>query len=471
MLTASVETIMSVCGGSLLMGSTDVIGNGITVDSREAEPGSVYFALPGERVDGHDFLIDVLDAGARVLVVTRPREELVPVLVRASAKGASVLRVEDGLAALQALASWHRGRLHATVIGITGSTGKTTTKDFLTAVLSSSMRVVSTSGNRNNELGLPLTIFGAGSDTDALVVEMGMRGLGQIARLAEIARPDFGLVTNVGTSHLEILGTQDAVATAKGELIRALPREGAAFLNGDDSYSDALALDSAAPVTTYGLSERCTVRAVDIVLDEMSRPSFTLQTPVGEVVVTLAISGRHNVYNALAAAAVGLRMAVPLERIGEALGSAAVTDMRMQTFTTASGVMVVNDAYNANPSSMRAALEALSSMRVPGRRIAVVGDMAELGSLSELAHFQIGETVAQLGVDCLVTVGDRARRIADGARAEGMSSDAVRACVTADEASEVLDDLLEAGDVVLVKASRVMGLERVVEGIVTPRVG
>ncbi len=471
MLRATVETIAQVTGAEVLLGGPDVSINGLAIDSREVQPGCVFVALPGACTDGHVFAEEALRSGARMLLVTKSADELSEAVVLASQRGAAVLRVADANAAVQALASWHRSRLRCAVIGVTGSSGKTTTKDFLTAVLSTTMRVVSTQGNRNNELGVPLTVFSAGSDTDALIVEMGMRGLGQIETLCGIARPHFGLVTNVGTSHIELLGTQEAVASAKGELVRCVPADGAVFLNGDDAFSAPLSSVAAAPVTLYGLSESCAVRAESIELDDESRASFDLVSPQGTVSVSLPVPGRHNVYNALAAAAVALRLAVSLDHIAQGLGAAATQSMRMESFTAASGVLVINDAYNANPSSMAAAVETLSEVKVTGKRVAVLGDMAELGSLTELAHFHIGEQVAQLPVDVLVTVGPKARRIADGATAKGMDPDSVRRCDSTVEAIEVLDDLLAAGDAVLVKASRVMGLEAVVEGIVTPRAG
>lgn len=469
MLTASADTIAEVIGGTVLAGSGQAMANDVVVDSRVAAPGCVFIALPGDNSDGHDHLASALASGARVLVVTRELHQLPAEVALAMRGGAVVVKVADALLALQRLAAWHRRRLHATVVGVTGSTGKTTTKDFLTGALAGSCRVVATQGNRNNEIGLPLTILRAGSDTDVLVVEMGMRGLGQIARLAEIARPDMGLVTNVGASHIELLGTQDAVATAKGELVRAVPVNGAVFLNGDDAYSDALRLDAKAPVTMYGLSERCDVRAVDVEVDEASHARFTLESPQGDIRVELPLPGRHNVYNALAAAAVAFRLAVPIECLKQGIEAANVSQMRMQLITTPDNVTIVNDAYNANPTSTRAALETLAEMRVPGRRVAVLGDMAELGSLSELAHFQIGEAVPKLSIDLLVVVGPRAARIADGAKAEGLDATRIIRCDDADEAIARLVGEIGNGDAVLVKASRVMGLERIVEGLVNPR--
>ncbi len=468
MLTASVDTIVSVTGGDLLVGGLSTIANDLVVDSRRVAPGCVFVALQGENVDGHDFGATAIERGARVVVVTLEGQAIEPLLEAAREHDAAVVRVPDAIGALQSLAAYHRSRLHCEVIGVTGSTGKTTTKDFLDAVLSTTLRVVSTEGNRNNEIGVPLTLLRAGADTDVLVVEMGMRGEGQIAELCRVARPTLALVTNVGTSHIELLGSQEAVANAKGELVRAIDERGAVFLNGDDEFSRVIAGTSVAPVTFYGLSESCAVCARDIEIDHESRPSFVLVAGDTSVGVSLPVPGRHNVYNALAAAAVGLHLGVSADSVATGLSSATVSAMRMQVFTSASGVTVVNDAYNANPVSMRAAVETLSGMQCPGRRIAVLGDMAELGSLTDLAHFRIGEEVARLPIDLLVTVGPRARRIGEGAAAEGMDRNRITACDEAEAAADAVASLLAEGDVVLVKASRVMGLERVVEGIVNP---
>lgn len=470
MLTLPVETLISVTGGTLVCGSTDTVVNGIFTDSRELEPGGAFVAFEGDRVDGHDFLHQAIGSGARALLITREPEGLGDVVEAATMREVAVVRVPDGRGALQALASYHRERLFCPVIGITGSTGKTTTKEFVTAVLGSRLRVTSTKGNRNNEIGVPLTVMDAGAVTDVLVVEMGMRGKGQIAELCEIARPTIGLVTNVGASHVEFLGSLESIASAKAELVEAIPEDGVVFLNGDDAFTEMLALSSRAPVVRYGLAEACDIRAVEIELDTESRASFTIVAQGARIPVSLSVPGRHNVYNALAATALGLHLGLEPEAISEALAGATAGEMRMQVFTSATGIHVINDAYNANPTSMRAAVETLANMTTAERRVAVLGDMAELGSLAELAHFNIGEEIAGLPIDALITVGERAARIADGARAGGMDPGNIRPCATADEASEVLDDELEPGDVVLVKASRVMGLERVVEGIVEPRV-
>jgi len=470
MLTLSVAKLVDVVGGELLSGDGNTMVNGLAIDSRDVGPGAAFVAFGGENADGHDFIASALAAGARAVLVTRDEESIREVVATSRRHDVALVLVEDATHAVQDLAAYHRERLLCPVVGVTGSTGKTTTKDFLDAVLGTQMRVVATDGNMNNELGVPLTVMRAGADTGVLVVEMAMRGIGQIARLAEIARPTAGLVTNVGVSHLEVLGSEEAIASAKGELVHAIPSGGRVFLNGDDAWSMTLAEGAAAAVTRYGLGESCDVRATDISLSETGTPVFTLHAEPGSIEVELPIPGRHNVYNALAAAAVGLYLGVDLDDIARGLSEATFSAMRMEIFQSATHVTVINDAYNANPTSMRAALDALVDIPAEGRRIAVLGDMAELGSLTELAHFRMGEYVAERGLDHLVTVGERARRIAEGAVAAGMEPSVVRPCASPDEASEVLDDLLAPGDVVLVKASRVMGLERVVDGITDPHV-
>lgn len=470
MLRATVGTLVRVTHGRLISGNRQTVASGLTIDTRELTPGAVFIALMGEHTDGHDYLYDAILGGAHVLIVTLDAEELRTLLAQPEAGGVAVIRVKDGAEALRDIAAWHRTRITCPVIGITGSTGKTTTKDMLRSILGRSRRVVATEGNRNNELGVPLTVLSADPATEALIVEMGMRGVGQIAELAAVARPSIGLVTNVGTSHIELLDTEETVADAKSELIAALPPDGAAFLNGDDAYSERIEKVSRARVRRYGLSEWCDVRAEDIACDDESHASFTIVIGDERCDVRLSVPGRHNVYNALAAAAIARDLGADCDDIAEGMADVHLSAMRMQVFETASGVTVINDAYNANPVSMRAAIETLLEMRAPTRRIAVLGDMAELGSLSELAHFQLGEMVGRRGIDVLVTVGPRAARIGEGARVGGMPAENVRSCATVEEASEVLDDLLEPEDIVLVKASRIMGLERVVEGIVNPRV-
>jgi UDP-N-acetylmuramoyl-tripeptide--D-alanyl-D-alanine ligase len=465
MVTMSAAYLAEVLGGEVVAGPSDAVLRGVEIDSRRIEPGMAFFALAGERTDGHDHVGEAISAGARTVVVTRFDESVAGQMGGPEAAAAAVVRVADVGESLRALAAHHRATLRCPVVGITGSTGKTSTKDFLVAALGGGPEVVATRGNRNNELGVPLTVLRAGAHTSVLVVEMGMRAEGEIERLCAIVRPTLGIVTNIGQTHMETLGSQEAIARAKGELVECVPDRGRVFLNGDDDWSRSLVGRAKAPVTWYGLSASVDVRAHDIGVDDLGRPSFTLSAGGEDALVALPVPGRHHAYTAAAAAAAALHLGVALDDIAARLGGVHVTDMRMQVFVAANGVTVVNDAYNANPASMRAAVVALADMRPKGARLAVLGDMAELGSLSELAHFRIGEEVARSGVDVLITVGARARRIAEGALAAGMPIASVRPCETVEEAAEVLDDLLAVGDVVLVKASRSMGLERVVERI------
>jgi UDP-N-acetylmuramoyl-tripeptide--D-alanyl-D-alanine ligase len=469
-MTLPVAELVEVTGGDLVAGTGESFVFGLAIDSRDVIPGGVFVAFPGEVVDGHAFVGDAIERGARAVVVTDTGDEVLEAVRATRRPDVAVVRVDDALAAVQALASHQRERVTCPVVAITGSSGKTTTKELLRSVLATRLDVVATEGNRNNELGVPLTILSAGPTTDVVVVEMAMRGIGQIAALCDIARPTAGLVTNVGQTHIELLGSEQAIAAAKGELVRAIPSDGRVFLNGDDAWSRTLSEAAVAEVTYYGTGETCDVWAEEISVDDDGIPSFRLRTREGAVAVTVGIPGRHNAYNGAAAAAVGLYLGLSLDDVAQGLAAVRASAMRMEVFETAGGVTVVNDAYNANPASMRAALQTLADMAAERRRIAVLGDMAELGSLTELAHFSLGEYAASLGIDVLVTVGEKARRIAEGAGARAGSADNVFACEDVDEATELLAGMLASGDVVLIKASRVVGLERIVEGIIQPHV-
>lgn len=462
MVTMSAAYLAEILGGEVVFGPAEAVLRGVEIDSRQVTPGMAFFALRGERTDGHDHVEGAARAGARVVVVSRFDDTVASQLGKPGTAPVAVVLVKDAADALRALAVHHRGTLRCTVVGITGSTGKTSTKDFLLAALGQDRQVVATAGNRNTELGVPLTVLCAGARTGVLIVEMGMRGEGQIEQLCAIARPSLGIVTNIGQTHMELLGSQEAIVRAKGELVECVPADGRVFLNGDDAWSRSLSERAPAPVTWYGMGDTVDVRASDVSVDELGRPSFTIAASGEEARVSLPLPGRHHAYTAAAAAAAALHLGVTLADVASRLGEVHVSDMRMQLFVAANGVTVINDAYNASPTSMRAAVTTLADMSVPGARVAVLGDMAELGSLTELAHFRIGEEVAHSGIEALVTVGPRAQRIAEGALAAGMSPEWVRPCATVEEASEVLDDLLGGGDVVLVKGSRSMGLEQVV---------
>ena len=424
----------------------------VTVDSRTVGPGDLFVALPGERVDGHDFLPAAAAAGAAAALVARPHDAL-PCVV-----------VEDPLAALGRLASAVHARLTAgglRTVGLTGSSGKTSTKDLLGQVLAGAGPTVSPPGSYNNDIGLPLTVLDADEGTRFLVLEMGARGPGHIARLCAAARPQVGAVLNVGSAHLGEFGSADGVARAKGELVEALPADGTAVLNADDPRVLAMAGRTRARVLTTGRGADAAVRATDVALDESARPRFTLVAGGESHPVALRVVGEHQVANALSAAAAALALGMPPADVAAGLSAAEPRSRwRMEVGRRADGVTVVNDAYNANPESMRAALAALAGL--PGRRrIAVLGGMAELGPGAPAEHERLGRDAAAAGSDVIVAVGPDAVGIAEGAVAAGRRPGEESVQVPDREAArELLQGLLRPGDVVLVKASRSYGLER-----------
>jgi UDP-N-acetylmuramoyl-tripeptide--D-alanyl-D-alanine ligase len=367
------------------------------------------------------------------------------------------------------LARDERSSLGALVVGVTGSTGKTCTKDFVAAVLGRRMRVVASPASFNNEVGLPLTILSASWDTEALVCEMGSRGPGHIRLLCDVARPQVGVVTNVGVAHMELFGSPDVLRDAKAELPEALPSEGAAILNADDPVVRSYASRTRAQAVTYGVADiEAQVRATDVSLDRTTgRAAFVLVTPAGRVAVSLPVPGEHMVPNALAAAAVGWHAGLDPEEIGRGLAAAEISAGRMEVFETPDGSRVVDDAYNANPASMAAALKAARWMAGDGRCIAVLGHMAELGPMSAGEHERAGELVARLGIEELITVGAGARLIAVGAEREGVEPERIHRSGDAEEAITQLRRILRPGDLVLIKASRVERLERVAEALRT----
>lgn len=442
----------------------------ITWDSREVDDQSVFIAIPGERVDGNDFVVPAIGAGAQLVLATRQPDDAT--LAIAAEFEVAIIHINDVIATLSMLAGAYRDTLDCKVIGVTGSSGKTTTKDLIVSVLSEGLNTHGTEANRNNELGVPSTVLGADGDTEALVVEMGMRGRGQIERLCSFVKPQIGVITNIGVSHIELLGSQEGIAYAKGELLEALPEDGCAILCGDDPWTPFVVEHCLhgrdVEVLSYGFGGGCDVRGADLSLDAEGRPSYDICLPDGgRFHVDLPVAGRHNARNALAAAAAGYRLGLSAEQIAAGLETAVSTGMRFEVVRAACGATVINDAYNANPESMRAALETLAVFEAPGRRVAVLGDMGELGVDSVRFHREIGNRVVAAGVDLLVCVGVLARNIASQAIRAGLDADR---CVLAEDAADALEkvrQLLRDDDTVLVKASHSVGLERVVEGLVS----
>ncbi|MBF9070986.1 UDP-N-acetylmuramoyl-tripeptide--D-alanyl-D-alanine ligase [Streptacidiphilus fuscans] len=431
-------------------------------DSRQILPGALFVAVAGERVDGHDFAERaVAEQGAAAVLATRP-------------VGVPAVVVDDVLDALAKLAHAVSLRLtDTTVVALTGSTGKTSTKDLIAQVLGAKGRTVYTEGSFNNEIGFPLTVLKAEQDTEFLVLEMGARGKGHIAELCGICRPKVGLVINVGTAHLGEFGSREGIAEAKGELVESLPAEGVAVLNGDDPMVRGMAPRTAARVVLYGEAADATVRAGDVRFDELQRASFTLSTPTGSAQVALKLYGEHHVSNALAAAAVATECGMDVEQIAAALsGAGSLSKWRMELTERQDGVTVINDAYNANPDSMRAALRALAAIGGRGpearRTWAVLGEMRELGEDSLTEHDAVGRLAVRLNIAQLVAVGGREAACMElGARNEGSWGEESVLVPDADSAIELLREQVRPGDVVLVKASRSVGLERVAAALLT----
>jgi UDP-N-acetylmuramoyl-tripeptide--D-alanyl-D-alanine ligase len=458
-IATTLGEIAAVVSGTLNGASRDVIVTGkVEFDSRKVRPGDLFLAIPGERVDGHDYAEQAVAAGAAAVLSTRP-----------VATG-SVL-IADPIEAITALARYNARHLRAITIGVTGSSGKTSTKDLLAQLLSPSGRTVATPESFNNELGHPYTVLLADESTDFLVLETSARGIGHIAHLVDIAPPRIGLVLNVGSAHLGEFGSVAAIAQAKGELIEELPAAGSgvdavAVLNADDPLVLAMAARTRARLLTFGEHHTADVRADGVQIAEDGRASFTLVHKDFRQPIRLQLYGEHQVSNALAAAAVGFACGLTADEISSRLNAAdAQSKWRMAVSTTADGVTVINDSYNANPESMRAALKALAIMSGGRRSIAVLGHMAELGSESIAEHDAIGRLIVRFDIGKLIAVGELARPMANGAALEGSWNGESEWVPDVTAAIDRLDGYLRPGDVVLVKGSRSAGMERVATAV------
>ncbi len=490
MIPLTLTQIAEIVGGTLhdVADPAVAVTGSVEFDSRKIGPGGLFLALPGARVDGHDHAESAIGAGAVAVLGARPVG--VPAIVvaplRESDSNAMALEFDtdgSGAAVLAALAKLARAVVERlteqglTVVGVTGSSGKTSTKDLLAAVLAPLGPVIAPPGSFNNELGHPWTALRADENTRSLVLELSARGPGHIAALAATAPPRIGVVLNVGTAHLGEFGSREVIADTKGELVRTLPSaadNGVAILNADDQLVLAMADTTPARVVLVGQSERADVRAVGVRLDAEAKASFTLECSAGTVAVQLAVHGEHQVGNALAAAAVALECGADLPTIATALGGArAVSARRMDVRTRADGVTVINDSYNANPDSMRAALKALVTMsragESPRRTWAVLGEMAELGEDSVIEHDAIGRQAVRLAVSRLIVVGTGrpSHAMHQGAVMEGSWDNESVLVPDIDSALALLDDELAAGDLVLVKASQSIGLWVVAEQLLS----
>jgi UDP-N-acetylmuramoyl-tripeptide--D-alanyl-D-alanine ligase len=444
-----IQKIAQIVNGKLYRGEGDGMVSGCSVDSRTIRAGELFIPLRGENFDGHDFLLEAVQKGAAACL----SEDL------CSGLRVPVVRVEDTLTALGDLAGSTRAQFGGPVVAVTGSSGKTTTKEMLASILSLTGPGLKTEGNFNNLIGLPLTILRLGEDQKWMVLEMGTNQRGEISRLTAIADPDVGIITNVGPSHLEGLHGLDGVARAKGELFAGLKKDSFAVINADDPRVLQMPVANGVQRILFGLSPAAQIRAENVEVRGKS-VSFRLILPDGEFPVRLPICGQHNVSNALAAATAALCLNVAGDLIARGLENFMRLPGRMEISTFRDDILLVDDTYNANPMSMKSALKAVAEMEGEGRLVAVLGDMLELGEESEALHREVGEKAAEV-MDFLLLVGNRAVGIGQGAKDAGMAPERIRTFSDHLEAAEVLRDMLQPGDRVLLKGSRGMKMEKI----------
>ncbi|RJQ33273.1 MAG: UDP-N-acetylmuramoyl-tripeptide--D-alanyl-D-alanine ligase [Actinobacteria bacterium] len=449
MINTSLAQIAKRTNASII-NAKDILVNKVAIDSRLVSPGDLFIAIKGEKFNGHDYVKESQGNGASACVVSKKMDiEMSQILVK------------DTLVALGEIAALNREKSKAKVVAITGSTGKTTLKDMLSSILCQQFATVASTENNNNEIGVALTLLRACKKTQIIIVEMAMRGPGQISELAEMASPDIAVITNIGHSHIGVLGSIDDVYKAKAELLDCVNKKGATFINSDDKYYKALSEKSKAKVYGYGSSEKPYITAKDIIFDDFGIPSFLCSIEDKTIPITLSIPGEHNISNALGAIGVADYLGVIPENISKGLKNATYSKKRMEVIEIAD-VVLINDCYNANPDSMAASLKALSVYKAK-RRIAVVADMLELGDFSDYLHFEVGKEIAKKPIEILITIGDNAMRIADGAGRNGFASKNIFSFNKPKQAFDTLKSILEPGDVILIKGSRAMELEQITD--------
>lgn len=452
MIKCSIQTICAAAGGTLVSGDgAGMVEAGVSTDTRNLPAGCLFVALAGENFDAHDFLSKAVDGGAAAMLVNRVPDDL-------EAGSTAVIQVEDTLLALQRLARWYRDELGVVVVGITGSNGKTTAKDFTRSVLGQRFEVNATKGNLNNHIGVPLTILSTEEEADVIVVEMGMNHPGEIAPLCEIARPHLGIITNVGTAHIEHMGSRDAIAEEKGALARSLPEVGTLLVTAGCDYAGYYQERTLARTMTVG-NGRGLVRAESLVFDADGAHFNLVVEGQGETPVTVNVAGRHMVNNALLAAGAGVALGMSVEEIAAGLEAAEITSGRLKRFEK-DGITVFDDTYNANPDSVKAAIDVLAEQVTTNgnTKTVVLGMMAELGRFAEEMHKDVGRHAVEQGVR-LVTVGAEAEQIAEGARELGLGE--VNHFDDYSAAAAWLRKELHAGDLVLFKGSRMAAVETV----------
>ena len=429
--------------------------SGVSIDSRQIQKGNLFVAIKGEIHDGHDYLEQVWEKGAAGSLVSR---DITP------PPGKFIIRIDDTLRGLQELAGYYRTLFDPLVIGITGTNGKTTTKDFIAAITAEEKPTLKTPGNLNNQYGLPLTLLKLGAGKEFAVVEMGMNAPGEIALLSSIARPKIGVLTNIGPAHLEFLTDLEGVAKAKGEMVESLPADGALVFNGDDPYATKIAQTYSGKKVSFGFGDNNLIKGEEI--KRLGYQNIALGVSIRDDyhLFRLPLLGKHNAYNALAAIGVGWLLGISLSKIGEGLLKAELSGNRMEIKKMPQGYLMINDSYNANPTSMKHALEILSEIAVD-RSIALLGDMLELGVSSEKYHREIGYYLAELNIDLLLTRGPGGKIIGQGAREKGFPARRIINFQDNDQALDFLRENLTGKDTLLIKGSRGLQLEKIAQGL------
>lgn len=424
--------------------------NGISTDSRKVKPGELFIPIVGESFDGHCFIGNAIKAGSAVVLSDRYlRGETIP-----------YVKVKNTTKALLDIAGYYRSKFAIPAIAITGSSGKTTAKDMTAAVLGQTLCVLKNEGNFNNAIGLPNTIFGLNKDHEICVLEMGMNSFGEIRQLAEVVKPDIAIITNIGTAHIEFLKSKEGILKAKLEIIEFFRENNVLIINGDDDLLKSIKPDKRFSIIRFGLDRKNDIFAYDIKHIENRGTEFKVKAGSISEAFYIPIAGTHNVYNGLSAIAAGLYLGISLEKIKEGLREFKPPLMRMESIVLQNGMTLINDAYNANPESMRAAIETLHNMLCKGRKLLILGDMMELGEHTEKGHYEVGKYAAINRVDVLVTIGERSKRIKDGAIENGLEE--VYHFENNREAKDKLMDILRPFDTVLIKGSRAIKLEEIV---------
>lgn len=451
----NIESAAEAMGGVFENCSGDTIITNVSTDSRAIAEGDLFFALQGEKFDGHQFVGGAVEQGAVCCVVKKG--EPIP-------NGLPCILVDDTSAALRDFAEGYRERFRIPVIGITGSVGKTSTKEMIASVLTQSYRTHMTKGNFNNEIGLPLTVFKLMREDEMMVLEMGMSAFGEISRLTKIAKPDTAVITNIGVSHIEHLGSREGIRQAKFEILEGLSMDGAVILNGDDDLLWAAGGDIEYETLYYGIENENADLVAYNIRTYSDSSTFSCRIDGEEFNFVVDVPGIHHIYNALAAILVGLRYNVAIDDIQKGVRAFAPTGLR-QTVIDLPDYKIIRDCYNASPASMKSGLSVLALMPTQGRRIACLADMLELGEISKSAHEQVGALVVENQVDCLIAVGKDAKYIADGAKKAGMKEKNIHYFEHRKELIEQLGSILKKNDVILIKGSRGMKMEVVADAI------